>query len=92
MSSIIEKNKDKFLPCKNIKFNPQKHKKNGWISSGILKSIKFRNELYKKMRKSDPNTIEYNILSTNLNTYNKILKRSIRMAKKRKLSKHIQYV
>ena len=35
------------------------------------------------MRKSDPNTIEYDILSTNLNTYNKILKRSIRMAKKR---------
>ena len=33
------------------------------------------------MRKSDPNTIKYNILSTNLNTYNRILKRSIRIAK-----------
>ena len=83
MSSIIEKNKDKFLPCKNIKFNSRKHKKNSWISYGILKSIKFRNELYKKIKKSDPNTIEYDILSTNLNTYNKILKRSIRMAKQR---------
>ena len=83
MSSIIEKNKDKFLPCKNIKFNSRKHKKNSWISYGILKSIKFRNELYKKIKKSDPNTNEYDILSTNLNTYNKILKRSIRMAKQR---------
>ena len=83
MSSIIETNKDKCLPCKNIKFNSRKHKKNSWISHGILKSIKFRNELYKKMRKSDPNTIEYNILSTNLNTYNRILKRSIRIAKRR---------
>ena len=83
MSSIIEKNKDKFLPCKNMKFNSRKHKKNSWISYGILKSIKFRNELYKKIKKSDPNTIEYDILSTNLNTYNKILKRSIRMAKQR---------
>ena len=26
MYSIIEKNKDKFLPCKNIKFNSRKHK------------------------------------------------------------------
>ena len=43
----------------------------------------FRNELYKKMRQSDPNTIEYNILPTNLNTYNRILKRSIRIAKRR---------
>ena len=83
MSSIIETKKDKCLPCKNIKFNSRKHKKNSWISHGILKSIKFRNELYKKMRKSDPNTIEYNILSTNLNTYNRILKRSIRIAKRR---------
>ena len=83
MSSIIETNEDKCLPCKNIKFNTRKHKKNSWISHGILKSIKFRNELYKKMRKSDPNTIKYNILSTNLNTYNRILKRSIRIAKKR---------
>ena len=83
MSSIIETNKDKFLPCKNIKFNSRKHKKNSWISYGILKSIKFRNELYKKIKKSDPNTIEYDILSTNLNTYNKILKRSIRMTKQR---------
>ena len=64
MSSIIEKKKDKCLPCKNIKFNSQKHKKNSWISYGILRSIKFRNELYKKMRKSDPSTIEYDILST----------------------------
>ena len=83
MSSIIETKKDECLPCKNIKFNSRKHKKNSWISHGILKSIKFRNELYKKMRKSDPNTIEYNILSTNLNTYNRILKRSIRIAKRR---------
>ena len=83
MSSIIETNKDKCLPCKNIKFNSQKHKKNSWISHGILKSIKFRNELYKKMRKIDPNTIEYDILSTNLNTYNRIIKRSIGIAKRR---------
>ena len=91
MSSIIEKNKDKFSPCKNIKFISRKHKKNSWISYGILKSIKFRNEINKKMRKNDPNTIEYDILSTNLNTYNKILKRSIRMAKK-PLSKYIHYL
>ena len=83
MSSIIITNKDKCLPCKNIKFNSLKHKKNSWISHGILKSIKFRNNLYKKMRKSDSNTIEYDILSTNLNSYNRILKRSIRIAKRR---------
>ena len=39
MSSNIETNKDKCLPCKNKKFNFLKHKKNSWISHGILKSI-----------------------------------------------------
>ena len=41
---------------------------------------------YPKGEKSDQNTREYDILSTNLNTYDKILKHSIRIAK------HMQYL
>ena len=40
------------------------------------------------MRKIDPHTVEYYILSTNLSAHNKILKLSIRIAK----SKHYQNI
>ena len=47
----------------------------------ILKSIRFRDKLYKKLKFTNPVLREYEILYTNLETYNKILKRSIREAK-----------
>ena len=67
---------NKHLPTKTIKVNKHKHNKSNWITYGIIKSIKFRNKLYMKLKKTATNTI-----STNLKTYNKILKTSIRAAK-----------
>ena len=55
--------------------------KSKWITYGILKSIKFRDNLYKQLKLTKPVLREYEILYTNLQTYNKILKRSIREAK-----------
>ena len=67
---------------KYVKFNNKyKHKKSKWITYGIFKSIKFRDNLYKKL--TNPVLREYDILNTNLQTYNTILKRSIREAKQR---------
>ena len=65
------------------KFNKYKHKISKWITYGILKSIRFRDNLYKKLKLTNPVLREYDILYTNLQTYNKILKRSIREAKQR---------
>ena len=37
----------KYLPTKTIKFNKKKHKRTQWITTGIIKSIAFRDRLYK---------------------------------------------
>ena len=72
---------NKRLPTKTIKVNKHKHKKSKWITVGIIKSIKFRDRLYVKLKKTATNTLAHDTLSINLKTYNKILKTSIRAAK-----------
>ena len=77
----IERAKEAHLPDKIVKFKKHKHKKNGWITSGILRSIKHRDGMYKKLKGEKPNSHKYITIKTNLKTYNTILKRSIRLAK-----------
>ena len=45
---------NKHLPTKTIKFNKHKHKKSNWITKGIIKSIKYRNMLYRQLKKNFP--------------------------------------
>ena len=67
---------------KIIKFDKHKHKKSNWITQSLIKSISFRDNLYIKKKKTNPNSAEYHIISTNLKTFNNILKKTIRSAKK----------
>ena len=76
----IQESLDKHMPLKNVKFNKYKHKKSGWITDGILISLKYRDKLY-KLKKAATTEIEYERLSTNLHTYNGILRKLIRDAK-----------
>ena len=69
------------MPVKLVKFRKQKHNKSSWITPGILKSIQFRDKLYQSYKCAETNTTNYITLHTNLKTYNKILKRTIRKAK-----------
>ena len=78
---VIETDRKKHMMGTFVKFNKYKHKKSKWITYGIIKSIRFRDKLYKKLKLTNPVLREYEILYTNLQTYNKILKRSIREAK-----------
>ena len=78
---MIETARKKHMMGTFVKFNKYKHKKSKWITYGILKSIRFRDKLYKKLKLTNPVLREYEILYTNLQTYNTILKRSIREAK-----------
>ena len=66
-----------------VKFKKHRNKKNKWITSGILRSIKHRDGMYKKLKTENPNSHKYITIKTNLKTYNTILKRSrpIRLAK-----------
>ena len=67
---------------KTVKFNKHKHQKSNWITKGIIKSISFRDNLYKQLKATPIDTDEYHTLNTNLKIYNKILKNNIRLAKK----------
>ena len=69
------------MPLKRIKLHKYKHKKTEWITAGIIRSIKFRDNLYKRMKQVLHDTPDYYQLKQNLATYNKILKRTIRNAK-----------
>ena len=62
---------EKHFPNKRVKVNKHKHKLSPWITTGLIKSIEFRDKLYKH------NKMEYN-----LKTYNGYLKQCIRTAKR----------
>lgn len=78
----IQTAKNKYLPEKLIRFDKHKHKKSSWITHSLIKSIKFRDDMYKKHRKTNPNSQEFQNQKINLRTFNAILKRTIRATKK----------
>ena len=51
--------KDKHLPFKLVKFNKYKHKGNKWITNGVLKSLKYKDRLYKQLRSTDKSSNLY---------------------------------
>ena len=73
---------EKHIPVKLVKFNKHKHKLNNWITRGILRSIRFRDKLYRRMINTKNNLSLRDTLKANLSSYNKILKNLIRNAKK----------
>ena len=57
-SEILKANR-KFMPTKFVKFRKYKHKINNWMTPGILKSIKYRDKLYKDLKITNPNISQY---------------------------------
>jgi hypothetical protein len=82
MFNIIENAKNKHMPSKTVKFNKHKHKKTKWITKGIIKSVHHRDGLYKKLKMTSPESVEYEAMQTNLKSYNGIIRKSIRNLKK----------
>ena len=78
MYQEIHKVMNKYTTMRTVKFAKHKHKKTNWITYGVLKSIKYRDKLYKTLRKTPHGT---ETLTINLITYNTILRRVIRAAK-----------
>ena len=78
---ILQGAKEKHLPEKNVKFDKYKHKINPWITSGILQSIKHRDILYKQLKCTNPESIDYGELEDKLKAFSSILQRSKRTAK-----------
>ena len=82
LEGVIKKAKDECFPEKTVRFHKHKHKLNEWITSGILKSIQFCDNLYKNWNLINPESHEYLNTKHNLKLYNGILNRNIRLAKK----------
>ena len=81
--NILKTPTEEHLAPKIVKSKKQRHRKTKWITQGIIKSISFRDKLYKEYRKSPMNTFTHERLKTNLNTYNKISKSNILLAKRK---------
>ena len=73
--------RDKHMPLRYEKFHKHRHKKNQWITYGILRSIKYRDQMYITYNRSPQNSAEHHILNNNLLVFSSILKRVIREAK-----------
>ena len=69
----------KHIPIKTVRYNKHKHQKSVWITKGLTKSMHSRDKLYMKLMKMNQYCAEYNIIKTNLRTFNRILR--IMMAK-----------
>ena len=62
----IKELEDKHLPIRYEKLHKHRHKKNKWITYGILRSIRFRDDLYLKYKRCSQNSTEYYTLKNNL--------------------------
>ena len=85
--NILTQAKQKCMPRKIVKFDKnkhkKKHKKNPWMTRGILNSINSKNKLYKTLLQSDPNWDTYGTLQTNYKTNKSLIRRSIMLAKRK---------
>ena len=81
LHNILLNAKEKYIPVQVKQANKYKHKLSPWITAGIMRSIKFRDNLYKKLKSLDPASENYSDTEINLKISNVILRRSIRWAK-----------
>ena len=85
LEDILICNLNKYIPIKNSKFNKYKNKRNKWVTNGSIKSIRFRDNLYKYLKTLKPDSIYFQNTKQNLKVYNQILRRLIKEAKLKKL-------
>ena len=52
---------DKYVTSKIVRFKKSKHKKSEWITTGIVNSIKVKDNLYRKMKKISSSHPNYTI-------------------------------
>ncbi len=62
--------KEIHMRSKTIKFNKWKQKKSKWITFGIIKSINYRDNMYKNLKMAHPESAQYETLRNNLDIYN----------------------
>ena len=73
---------DRVIPIKKVKIHKYKHKKSPWITFGIIKSIKFKDKLYRSLKQLSPDTPPFLTSKHNLRIYKVIFNSFIRKAQK----------
>ena len=58
---------------------------------GMINSIKFRDEIYKRLKTTDPNSELHTILQNNPVDYNAVLQRNINEARKIKIYSNTKF-
>lgn len=69
------------LPTKTVKFNKYKHKKTGWITFGLLRSLHTRDNLYRRWKSKPPSSQLYEALKKRFQNYAAEVDKLIRLAK-----------
>ena len=82
LENMLTKLYEQHFSLKTVRYDKYKHKKENWITTGILHSIKYRDKLYRKLKQTAPTDADVSILSVNLSVYKKILNKTIRNAKR----------
>ena len=80
--NLMQNTYERHFPQKRVKFNKYQHKLSNWITTGILKSIEFRDNLYKRLKLCPIDSPEYETYKHNLKMYQGYLNQCIRTAKK----------
>ena len=75
IEKLIKTAVEQHAPLKKQRFHKYKHKKTKWITNRIIRSMRFRDKLYKNLKLSTPNTVNFFTIKQNLKTYNLILKK-----------------
>ena len=82
--------KNKHIPTTYVKFNKHGHKGNKWITKGFMRSIKYKDKLYRDLQRTTDSSPNYDELKRKLNLYSKLLKTTIREAKTQYYTKQFQ--
>ena len=70
------------IPRGPFKYNKHIHENTKWITAGIMKSKTFSDNLNHRLKTTPRNTILYQTVKHNISSYNRILQKLIRNAKK----------
>ena len=75
LENMLTKLYEQHFSLNTVRYNKYKHKKENWITTEILHSIKHRDTLYRKLKQTAPTDADISILSVHLSAYKKITKR-----------------
>ena len=87
LEAAITESMNAHLEKKIVKFNRKKHKKDPWMTYGILKSVNHKNKLSKNLMKINKNLPLFGNKKQEFNVYKNTLRRLINQAKNISLKK-----